>query len=96
MLLGGNRQPQDTLPRNLDWLAIVMAFMLALLGAPSVNELTRDIVLDVARASYPPGVVNTIKFLWMCACFPLVFFASRAVLLITMKLLTMRVSKGSR
>lgn len=81
-----NRSP---LVKGLTWLAFVIAFMAALLGAPSVNELTRDVVIEVARASYSPGMTRFIAWLWMVACFPLAFLTAFVGLYITMTLFVM-------
>lgn len=89
---GQYREKKSPLVNGLTWLALVMAFMAALLGAPSVNELTRDVVIDVASGSYSPGVVNFISFLWMLACFPLSFLLAYVALYVVMTLFIMTLS----
>lgn len=85
-------QKKSPLVTGLMWLALVMAFMAALLGAPSVNELTRELVIEVASRSYSQGVVSFISFLWMLACFPLSFLLAYVALYVTMTLFIMMLS----
>lgn len=89
---GRQGQKKSPLVNGLMWLALVMAFMAALLGAPSVNELTRELVIEVASRSYSQGVVSFISFLWMLACFPLSFLLAYVALYVTMTLFIMMLS----
>ncbi len=90
----GQRPPQQSpLIKVLDWLSMVAAFMIALLGAPYLNALSQDFVLDIARGSYPPGVVSFIRFSWMVSCFPLSFFAARAALNVSLIMIGVMLGK---
>ena len=86
------RQKQGGIARLLFWLSAVVAFMIMLLGAPIVNDLTRGVVIDAARASYSGGMVDFIAWLWMLACWPLVFVSSAVALQIVLTILTLTFS----
>lgn len=62
----------------VDGFSVTLAAMLAVFVAPYLNNITAPYVVDIARQTYPPEVVDLIRFAWMVACFPFVFFAARA------------------
>lgn len=58
--------------------ATVAAAMLAMIFAPTLNEMTLPYVIGIARRSYGPDIVSLFEVAWMLLCFPFVFFAARA------------------
>ena len=58
--------------------ATIAAAMLAMIFAPTLNELTLPYVIGIARRSYPSDIVSVFEIAWMLLCFPFVFFAARA------------------
>ncbi len=69
---------QQVAVSSIGGFASVTAAMLAMLGAPYLNELTAEYVVALARRTYPPEIVQLVEFAWLVACFPFVFFAARA------------------
>lgn len=71
-------QQRQVFSSSLNGFSTTLAAMLALLGAPYLNELTAPYVVALARRSYGPELVDLVEIAWMIACFPFVFFAARA------------------
>ncbi|MEM7547590.1 MAG: hypothetical protein AAF367_18850 [Pseudomonadota bacterium] len=72
---GGDRSPLDDLKGGF---ATTAAAMLAMLVAPSLDEITAPYVIYLAQQSYPADAVDLIDIAWTVACYPFVFFAARA------------------
>lgn len=63
---------------SLQGFATVVAVMLAMLAAPYLHAVSIPYVTALARRSYSPDLVQLVEVGWMIACYPFVFFASRA------------------
>ena len=58
--------------------ATTLAFMIAMLASPALNEVTAPYVIMLAQRSYRADFVALIEIAWMLCCWPLTFFAARA------------------
>lgn len=63
---------------SVNGFATTLAVMISVFVAPLLNQYTAPFVVDIAKQTYGPQIVQLIDFGWMVACFPFVFFAARA------------------
>lgn len=68
--------------------ATTLAFMIAILASPALNEFTVPYVILIAQRSYQPDFVALIEKVWMVCCWPLTFFAARAGIIAALSVMT--------
>ena len=76
-----NNGPPDNGGGIKDGFSTTAAGMLAMIFGPIVHQHSYPFVEWFALQTYPRDIVSIFEFVWMIACFPLVYFASKASIL---------------